>query len=501
MPTSMLSRLAAFAAAAVLAVPTAAAAAPPQAPSVATGRPTFIVTLRPGSDAAAVAAEWRGRGAEVSHVYRNALSGFAGRMGPELAEQVRRDGRVQRIERDVAVRPTGTQDGATWGLDRIDQRTLPLNTSYTYDSNAVGVTMYVVDTGVRASHADFGGRVAAGYSAIADGKGSDDCHGHGTHVAGTAAGAASGVAKGVTIVPVRVLGCDGGGTTSGIIAGLDWIVGHHGAGPAVANLSLGSVAHDSFDSAVRRTIADGVTVVAAAGNDDADACTKSPARVTEALTVAATTSTDARSSFSNFGSCVDLFAPGSSILSAHHTSDVATATMSGTSMAAPHVAGVAALRLASTPSAVPATVHAAVNDLATSGVVTDAAGSPNRLAYTPSPTTAPPVTQTPTVTEPTPVATAPTAPAAPSAAPAKKAITVSWKAPSDGGSGITGYTVQVRNATTNAIVKTVTVSGSTLTAKVTRLTGGVGYHASVQATNAVGSSAWSPSSNTATAAR
>ena len=491
MPTSILSRLAALAAAAVLAVPAAAAAAPPQAPGAAASgdRPSFIVTLRPGTDASAVAAEWRGRGAQVAHVYRNALSGFAGRMGPELAEQVRRDGRVERIERDVAVRHTGTQDGATWGLDRVDQRTLPLNRSYTYDSDAAGVTMYVVDTGVRATHVDVRGRVAAGWSAFADARGTDDCHGHGTHVAGTAAGSTWGVAKGVTIVPVRVLDCNGSGTTSGIIAGLDWIVGHHGTGPAVANLSLGSTAHDSFDSAVRRAVADGVTVVAAAGNDNADACTKSPARVAEALTVAATTSSDARSSFSNFGPCVDLFAPGSGITSAHSSSDTAAASMSGTSMAAPHVAGIAALRLASTPTALPAAVHAAVNDVATPGVVADAAGSPNRLAHSRF------------VTPTAPVATAPAAPATPTATAGKKAVALSWAAPSNGGSAITGYTVRVHRASDGAVAKTVTVGGTTTSTNVGGLTGGIAYYGTVRATNAVGDGAWSAASGTVIARR
>jgi subtilisin family serine protease len=493
-PKSPIVRLAALALAAILALPAAAAASPSQRPASPTAgeRPTFIVTLRPGTDAAATAAEWRGRGVEVSHVYRNAISGFAGRMGPETAEQVRRDGRVTGIERDSIVRHTGTQGSAPWGLDRIDQRLRPLDGSYTYDSTASGIPVYVIDTGVRATHTDFGGRIGAGYTAIADGRGTDDCHGHGTHVAGTVAGSTWGVAKAATIHPVRVLACDGSGTVSGIVAALDWIIARHASGtPAVANMSLGGGASSTLDNAVGNTVADGVTVVVAAGNDGGDACTKSPARVAAALTVASSTSSDARSSFSNWGSCVDLFAPGSSIKSAYHSSDTATATMSGTSMAAPHVAGVAALYLAGTPSATPATVHAAVNDGATSGVITDTSGSPNRLAFS---------RLVPVEAPSPPAATAPDAPATPKASAAKRAIKVAWTAPSDGGSTITGYTVRAHR-TDGTVAKTVTVSGTTTSTNVTGLSGGVSYYATVAATNAIGTSAWSPASNTVTARR
>jgi serine protease len=274
-----------------------------------------------------------------------------------------------------------SQPNATWGLDRIDQRNLPLNSTYTYDTSAVNVDVYIIDTGIRGTHVEFGGRVTGGYTAIADGNGTNDCNGHGTHVAATVGGAIYGVAKSVALHPVRVLGCNGSGSTAGVIAGVDWVANNHAA-PAVANMSLGGGASTALDDAVRAAITKGVTFAIAAGNSNANACNSSPARVAEALTVGSTTNTDARSSFSNFGVCLDLFAPGSSITSAWNTSDTATNTISGTSMATPHVAGVAALYLAVNPSASPGAVHAAVVNNATANKVTGAgSGSPNRLLY------------------------------------------------------------------------------------------------------------------------
>src|SRR5690606_16046679 len=291
------------------------------------------------------------------------------------------DPRVEFVEEDGIVSISATQNNATWGLDRIDQRDRPLNGTYVYDTTAPNVHAYVIDTGIRASHNDFGGRVGSGYSAINDGRGSNDCNGHGTHVAGTVGGAVWGAAKQVRLYPVRVLGCNGSGTNSGVIAGMDWVASNH-TKPAVANMSLGGGASTATDQAVTRMRNAGVTVVVAAGNDNANACNYSPARSSSAITVGSPTSRDARSSSPNYGSCVDIFAPGSSITSAWHTSNTATNTISGTSMAAPHVAGVAALYLASNPGASPAQVENAINANATTGVVGNpGSGSPNRLLY------------------------------------------------------------------------------------------------------------------------
>jgi subtilisin family serine protease len=315
--------------------------------------------------------------------YSNALKGFSVRMPEAQARKVAEDPRVEFVEEDQVVSLEATQTGATWGLDRIDQRDLPLDSTYTYNYTAAGVKAYIIDTGILASHSEFGGRVIAGYTAISDGNGTTDCNGHGTHVSGTVGGATYGVAKSVTLVPVRVLDCSGSGTTSGVIAGVDWVTSDHAAGtPAVANMSLGGGISSALDTAVNNSINDGVTYAIAAGNDGLDACNYSPARVTNAITVGATTSTDSRASYSNYGTCVDIFAPGSSITSAWYTSTTATNTISGTSMATPHVTGVAALYLQSNSTASPATVWAAIRDSSTPNkVVSAGTGSPNRLLY------------------------------------------------------------------------------------------------------------------------
>jgi serine protease len=347
----------------------------------------YIVVL---DDQQVTSAEVRGRtdalvrqhGGVVLRRFENALRGFSVAMSATDAAALARSPGVRYVEQDSVREIVATQTGATWGLDRIDQRDRPTNGTYIYDTDASVVDVYIIDTGIRSTHTAFGGRVSAvGFTAITDGNGTNDCNGHGTHVAGTVGGATYGVAKGVTLHAVRVLGCDGSGSTSGVIAGIDWVTANH-LKPAVANMSLGGGASTALDDAVRRSIARGVTYAIAAGNSNANACNSSPARVTQALTVGSSTNADARSSFSNFGTCVDLFAPGSSITSAWNTSDIATNTISGTSMASPHVAGVAALYLASNPTADPASVNTAVINNASLNKLTGiGTGSPNRLLY------------------------------------------------------------------------------------------------------------------------
>ncbi len=319
----------------------------------------------------------------VRRSFDHALRGFVVNADDNALARLLADPRVAYVEEDGIVSVGATQSGATWGLDRVDQRNLPLSGSYTYNRTASGVHAYIIDTGVLTGHSQFTGRMGNGFRAIADdGRGTSDCNGHGTHVAGTVGGTTWGVAKGVTIHPVRVFGCGNTGSNSDIIAGINWVTANR-IRPAVANLSLGGGASQATDSAVNSMINAGVVAVVAAGNSNANACNYSPARVPAAITVGSTTSTDARSSFSNFGSCLDIFGPGSSITSAGISSTTASAVLSGTSMAAPHVAGAAALYLATNTGASPATVASALNSNSTPNKVTSAGtGSPNRLLYT-----------------------------------------------------------------------------------------------------------------------
>lgn len=318
-------------------------------------------------------------GAQVEDRFTNLKAYSAELSAAELAE-VRSDPRVSFVAEDQVVTTMATQSGATWGLDRIDQRSRPLSGTFTYNATGAGVKAYIIDTGINASHTDFGGRVGAGATAISDGRGTNDCNGHGTHVAGTVGGSRYGVAKNVTLIPVRVLDCNGSGANSGVVAGMDWVAGQGGGG--VANMSLGGGANTATDAAIARMTNAGITTVVAAGNENQDACNVSPARAPSAITVGSTTNTDARSSFSNYGSCVDIFAPGSNITSDWIGSTTATNTISGTSMASPHVAGVAAQYLQLNPGASPSTVTNAILGNATTGVVSGTNGSPNRLLFT-----------------------------------------------------------------------------------------------------------------------
>ncbi|HYW13426.1 MAG TPA: S8 family peptidase [Longimicrobium sp.] len=343
----------------------------------------YIVVLKDGANPRSVAAI---AGVSPRHVYTAAVNGFAATLNAGQLRAMQNNPNVAFVEQDAVVQSSVVQTGATWGLDRIDQANLPLSTTFSYTSSGLGVTAYIVDTGIRMTHTQFTGRVTSGFDAI-DGGAAEDCDGHGTHVAGTVGGTTVGVAKGVSLVAVRVLDCTGSGTNAGVIAGVDFVA-NSTARPAVANLSLGGGASTALDASINNAISKGITFVVAAGNGNQGgkaqpACNYSPARVPAAITVSATDNTDRKASYANYGTCVDIFAPGNSIMSAWYTTDTAGATISGTSMASPHVAGVAAQYLALNPTASPAAVASALNAAATLNKVTSpGAGSPNRLLFT-----------------------------------------------------------------------------------------------------------------------
>lgn len=325
---------------------------------------------------------------DIAQEFGGVLNGVVVNASAQKIQQMLTNPNIEYIEQDqlMSVNPlaqtNANQPNAIWGLDRIDQQSLPLDSNYYYDFDGSGVTAYVIDTGVRISHNEFGNRASHGYDFIDNDADATDCNGHGTHVAGTIGGSAYGVAKNVNIVGVRVLGCNGSGSNSGVIAGINWVK-NNASGPSVANMSLGGGASQATDDAVNNAVAAGVSFIVAAGNDNRNACNYSPARAANAITVGSTTSNDSRSSFSNYGNCLDIYAPGSSIKSAWYNSNTATNTISGTSMAAPHVAGAVALFLDETPSLSPSQIDTKLSQRSTKNTVSDAkSGSPNELLYT-----------------------------------------------------------------------------------------------------------------------
>ncbi|PAZ16231.1 serine protease [Streptomyces sp. SA15] len=380
-----------FCAAALSAI-TLPAHAAPEGRILGAGEPgsvsgSYLVTLKGGTKAPSAAGKDLAEkyGAKISHTYGTVLNGYALQANERQARRLAADSRVASVVQDTRVALDHTQKNPpSWGLDRIDQRNLPLNKSYTWpESGGTGVTVYVIDTGIRTTHKDFGGRASSGWDFVGNDRTANDGNGHGTHVAGTVAGTKYGVAKKAKVVAVRVLDNAGAGTTAQVIAGIDWVT-KHAKKPAVANLSLGGYYNAQLDAAVRNSIASGVTYTVAAGNDGLPAALYSPAGVRQAITVGATDTKDAKPGFSNFGAALDLFAPGVAITSASHTSDTGRATFSGTSMASPHAAGAAALYLADHRKATPAQVGSALVAQAVSGKVSGRGlGSPNKLLQVP----------------------------------------------------------------------------------------------------------------------
>ncbi len=442
---------------------TAAQAAP--APTTA-----VIVQLESPADVGPMTSEAVHIGGKVKHVYARVLDGFAAELPAQAVDALQRNPRVKSVTPDAATRGSDTQAAPPWGLDRIDQRDVALHSGYSYDTTGAGVTVYVVDSGVSFSHTDFGGRVSTGYDFVDDDKDASDCNGHGTHVAGTVLGSTYGVAKQARAVSLRVFGCTGAGRFSDTIAAFEYAVADH-RGPAVINYSGGGSAFALMDDAVARATAAGVTVVVAAGNDSKDACTTSPARAPSAITVGASDSADARASFSNYGSCVDLFAPGVGVLSSTMTSDTSSGFMSGTSMATPHAAGVAARYLQAHPAASPAEVTKAITSTATTGIVKNSLSAQNHLLYV-----KPPALGLPGA--PTSVAVTPAS---------STSATLAWAPPtSTGGSTITGYRLARDGGTAGGTPWSGTATATERSRTFTGLTPGATYTLSVSAINAQG---------------
>jgi subtilisin family serine protease len=421
-------------------------------------------------------------GSKKGRSFKHAVKGFTSHLSPAAVEKMRRDPRVKYIEQDQLATMSATQFTAPWGLDRIDQSDNPLSGSYTYASTGATVDAYIFDTGLKLDHNEFTGRVKPGYNTITVGASPADDNGHGTHVAGSLGGTRYGVAKGISIIPVKVLDQFGSGSYAQIIAGIDWAIAHHTTKPAVGNMSLGGGVSAVLDDAVRRAIADGIVMCLAAGNATSDVSTASPARVSEAITVGSTTRTDELSSFSNFGTGVDLLAPGSSIVSAWHTGVNDINTISGTSMATPHVAGAAALYLESFPGSTPDQVQTGLKSKAVASRITLVpAGTPNLLLQTNYGVTPPPP---PAV--PVPVAPVLLAPAS-AAVNQSLTPTLSWNA----SSGAVTYDLQV-STTSNFTAAVQNFTGLTTTSKaLTGLANNTIYYWRVSATNASGTSLWS----------
>jgi serine protease len=356
--------------------------------AMATAEMAFIANSGASASSAAVSSMLsrlasRNRLNRAEKVFSRVLHGGVYRMTMNEAQQLSLDSNVAYVEREqIFTINSSTQANPTWGLDRIDQSSSSLSRSYTYPDAGLPVNVYVIDTGILTTHQQFGGRASSAVDVVDNDNNATDCNGHGTHVAGTVGSQTYGVAKNAKLFAVRVLDCEGSGSTSDVIAGVEWVTAHH-VKPAVANMSVGGGASQALDDAIAASIQAGVTYVVAAGNESTRACNSSPARVPLAITVGSTTTSDARSDFSNYGSCLSVFAPGSDITSTWYTSNTATNKISGTSMASPHVAGVAALYLAANPTATPAQVKAALLAGSLSGKVSGAgAGSPNLLINT-----------------------------------------------------------------------------------------------------------------------
>ena len=446
----------------------------------------YIVTLKNNVAPRAFATTEAATGSQILSVYTDAINGFAAVLDASALERLAKDPNVESIEQDRIVVLQGDQVDPPWGLDRVDQRSGTRNSRYSYTNTGTGVTAYVIDTGILASHIDFGGRVGAGYTVYSDGRGTTDCNGHGTHVAGTIGGSTYGIAKAVSLIPIRVLSCSGSGSISGVIAGINWAINDHASGtPAVANMSLGGSYSASLNSAVANATADGIVFAVAAGNNRRLACSYSPASAPTAITVGAIGGSDDRASFTNYGTCVDVFAPGVSILSATITSSSASRMLSGTSMASPHVAGAAALLLQSDPTATPAQIAALIVNSATPDVITGlAAGSPNLVLYTGS-----------AFVSPNPVA--PSVPTSLTAVGGVTQASLTWIAPTQsGGAEVTDYVVEYSsNSGSTWTVFADGVSTSTA-ATVTGLTNGTTYQFRVKAVSSGGTS---EASSTATA--